>query len=625
MRRIASHQEPQVRITYDVETRVGIQKREIPFVVGIFADLSGDLPATARPALRHRTMATIDADNFDAVLKDAHARIDLSGVPNVLDPQAPALSGCIHVESLEDLSPAAVVRKIDVLWSWYSDRCRIHQLRARAECEAELSQALDRVLRAEGPFPAGLSKDLIATFDARVRSGLRDDAEGEDLAVAMMGRAITTIDGRMSDQLSLILHHPNFQRLEATWRGLHHLVHRRQASPLVRLAVLNVKPEELTDDFKNCEALEDSAAFRIVSKAQGGASGIGPCGLLIGAYEIGPDETSQRLVTGISQVAAAALAPFIAAARADMLGPAGLAELARGRSRPQMFDGSDFALWNQFRETEDARFVALTLPRVLLRLPYGEGGLPTEDFDFQERMFPEADHESPGRSGGLPVRERFLWGNAAFFMAERIASAFARFRWPAAAWAVEGAARIDALPQYSFDASPGIRVSVGPTEIALSDPSVEDLGRLGMVPLSQGQDRRAAVLRGDQSTHRPRRYADAEVEAVARVSAKLACLLVASRFAHYVEHILGAKPGAFANRAEAESVLNAWIEQYVHPDGCEAQSSTAAHPLRGAKVYVTDVPGEAGSYRASLWLQPHFQLEDIEAALGLVVRAARSG
>lgn len=619
---------PQVKITYDVETGGAVEKREIPFVVGVFADLSGDLPDSDKPRFRQRSMLAIDRDNFDAVLKAASPRVDLSDIDKVLPGAAAGdkLSGALAFDKLEDFEPLAIVMRVGVLKSLYEARETIRQLQVRADGDAALKTALHALLMGTGNAPAGVAPELLSAFDAQVKQRLADgrldaiELDDKDSVGALIGLAAGQIDQLLGRQLSLIMRARNFQDLEATWRGLHHLVVRSETGPMLQLRVLNASRSELFEDLYKAVEFDQSAVFKTIYEAEYGTFGGTPYGLLVGAYEFGPDAESVACLTRIAAVAAAAHAPFIAAANPGMFGLPGFDKLDKPRDLARIFEGTEFIGWNEFRNCEDSRYVGLVLPRVLLRLPYGDGGLPAEGFDFQEEVASATGGNGTPEGGRHPVRDRFLWGNAAFFLAARITNAFALHRWTAAAWGSEGGGLVDGLPQYACDAGVGGPAVLCPTETAISDRRGQELSDLGFIALSHCKGSGQAKFFGGRSTRRPRLYISDEANANARESALLPCVLAASRFAHYIKVMMREKVGSFLTRGNAENYLNSWIAQYVLPDDDASQEIEAAHPLRAARVQVTDVPGEPGAYSAQAWLQPNFQLARLDTVLRIEVR-----
>lgn len=640
---------PRVRITYDVETGGAIEKKEIPFIVGIFADLTGEPdPDQPPPAFKDRGMTDIDRDNFNDVLKSSRPRVKLSGVADVLpgaDGQVTAgamLSGALTFETLEDFEPDRLVARIPGASALYASRGAIRGLQARAETDDALAAALDELVRAEAGAKrsellaadgldsaaarpllellgagAGAEADqrarfLLGEFTAQVlkpqeSSGFSPEKMAKGAATVLIDERVAQIDQALSAQLSLVMHAPAFQALEATWRGLFYLVSRSETGSLLKLRVLNATRKDLLKDMAKAVEFDQSALFKMIYEAEYGTYGGFPYSLLVGAYEFGPDAEAIDCLKKIAQVAAAAHAPFIAAAAPGLFGLDSFTKLGKPRDLAKIFEGVDLTGWREFRGEEDSRYVSLTLPHVLLRLPYGRGGVACESLDFQEDV-------------GAPDQSAFLWGNAAFVLAERITHAFALYSWTAAIRGVEGGGLVEGLPLYAYDTDAGTKELFCPTEVTITDRREKELNDLGFIALCHCKGAGRAAFFGGQTANRPKKYITEEANANARISSMLPYILAASRFAHYIKVIMREKVGSFMTRGNVEAYLNTWIAQYVLLDDNAAQEVKAGYPLRMALVQVSDVPGEPGAYNAVVFLKPHFQLEELTTSIRLVAR-----
>jgi len=613
---------PRVRITYDVETGGAIEKREIPFIVGLFADLSGDLESADKPGFKERVMTNIDRDNFDDLLKSSKPQVKLSAIDNVMPGATEKkLSGFLNFEKLDDFDPSAIVKKVDALKSLYDARSSIRALQSKAECDDPLNKELNDYL-GEGAAPAGATVEQLKAFDDQVKQRLTEGkfdgimTNGTPIdkssAMVLIDQAVVQIDRILSQQLSLIMHAPNFKDLEATWRGLFYLVSHTETGTLLKLRVLNTTRKELFDDMNKAVEFDQSAIFKMIYEAEYGTYGGFPYSLLVGAYEFGSDPESIACLHKVSEVAAAAHAPFIAAASPAMFNLNGFNRLGKPRDLAKIFEGADLVGWNEFRAKEDSRYVSLVLPHILLRLPYGENGLTTDGMNFQEAVSDNPDQ--------TPSLSHFLWGNAAFVLAERITNAFALYSWTAAIRGVEGGGLVTDLPLYAFETSSGSKELFCPTEVSITDRREKELNDLGFITLCHCKGAGKAAFFGGQTTNRPKKFITDEANANARVSAMLPYMLAASRFAHYIKVIMREKVGSFMTRGNVEAYLNTWITQYVLLDDNASQEVKATYPLRAALVQVTDVPGEPGAYKAVVFLQPHFQLEELTTSIRLVAK-----
>jgi len=627
---------PRVRITYDVHTNGAIEKRELPFIVGIFADLSGDRDGEATPKfppdMRERRMVDIDRDNFNEVLRQSRPRVVLKDVDNVLPGGQGKLTGRFLVfEKLEDFEPINVVRKVDVLNEVYEQRKLLRDAQAKAEVNDGAATALETIvssIETSGAWSPDMAKALDTGYPDKTddfRKGVAaalekhvvpivaaSDGSGKGRGAALsIDSAVAAIDKSLSRQLSAIMHAPKFKEMESTWRGLFHLVSNTETSTRLKLRLFNASLDDLRDDLNKAVEFDQSRLFKLIYEAEYGTYGGSPYSLLLGGFELKPEAPHMDFVEKISGVASAAHAPFIAAAAPDMFGLSGFGDLARPRDLAKIFEGVDLQRWSEFRDTEDSRYVSLVLPRVMLRLPYGEKTLPAEGFNFEEEVLSES---------GLPDNGNFLWGNAAYFLAQRITNAFSLYSWTAAIRGVEGGGLVEGLPIYTFfsGGEDGIKELFCPTEVAITDRREKELNDLGFIALCHCKGSGKAAFFGGQTTNKPKKYINADANANAALSSRLPYILAASRFAHYIKVIVRDKIGGFLTRGNVEAFLNTWISQYVLLDDNASQDVKSAFPLREASIVVVDIPGEPGSYKATVFLKPHFQLEELTTSIRLV-------
>ncbi|RPI09104.1 MAG: type VI secretion system contractile sheath large subunit, partial [Acidobacteriales bacterium] len=312
-----------------------------------------------------------------------------------------------------------------------------------------------------------------------------------------------------------------------------------------------------------------------------------------------------ELLEKVSQVAAAAHAPFLSAASAELLNLDSFANLGAPRDLGKIFDSTEYAKWKSFRASDDSRYVALTLPHILMRLPYGKETKPIEGFNYDEGV-DGTDHS------------KYLWGNAAYALGARLTSAFADYGWCAAIRGVEGGGLVEGLPTHTFRTDEGDVALKCPTEVAITDRREKELADQGFVPLVHCKGSDYAAFFSVQSGNKPKKYDNEAANANARLSAQLPYILAVSRFAHYMKAIMRDKIGAFTSRSETERFLNNWITQYVTEDDTASQAVKSRYPLREARVEVTEVPGKPGAYRAIAFMRPHFQLEELTVSLRLV-------
>lgn len=446
------------------------------------------------------------------------------------------------------------------------------------------------------------NKDIIKEFIGQFLEGSMTVSRDTE---AMINARIAQIDHLVSIQLNEVLHHPDFQKLEASWRGLKMLMDRSETGTQLKIKVLNVSKRELLRDLQRAAEFDQSAAFKKIYEEEFGVFGGNPFAALVGDYEFSKHPEDIELLEKMSQVAAAAHAPFLSAASPDMFNLDSFASLDAPRDIAKIFDTNEYAKWKSFRNSEDSRYVALTCPHVLMRLPYGRDGVQIEDFAYEEQV-DGTDHE------------KYLWGNAAYALATRLTNAFAQYGWCAAIRGVEGGGLVESLPVHTFRTEDGDVAMKCPTEVAITDRREKELADNGFVPLVHSKGTDYAAFFSVQSAQKAKLYDKEAANANARLSTQLPYLLAMCRFAHYLKSMMRDKIGSFMSRSDCELFLNRWIANYVVLDDNAPASVKASKPLREARIEVMEVPGKPGAYRAVSFLRPHFQLDELTVSLRLV-------
>ena len=445
-------------------------------------------------------------------------------------------------------------------------------------------------------------KDLVKEFVAQVLQGeitVSRDTE------AMINARIAQLDHLISIQLSAIMHHPEFQRLEGTWRGLQYLIRNSECTPMLKIRVLNVTKKELSRDLQRAPEFDQSAIFKKVYEEEYGVFGGEPIAALIGDYEFGKSFEDLELLDNMSHVASAAHAPFLTAANSNLLSLDTFTNLGQPRDLGKIFDTTEYAKWKGFRQSEDSRYVGLCVPHILMRVPYGKDTRTIEAFNFEEGV-DGSDHS------------KYLWGNAAYALGTRLTNAFARYGWCAAIRGVEGGGLVEGLPTHAFRTDDGDVALKCPTEIAITDRREKELADLGFIPLVHCKGTDYAAFFSVQSAQKPRVYDKEAANANARLSTQLPYMFAVSRFAHYLKAMMRDKIGSFMSRPDCEVFLNKWIQTYVTPSDTAGPELKARCPLREARVEVVDVPGKPGAYRAVAFMRPHYQLDELSVSLRLV-------
>ena len=465
---------------------------------------------------------------------------------------------------------------------------------------------LDRILTegrmARDDFQKERAKDMIGEFVNQVMSGQLTMSKNMDVAI---NSRIAEIDRLLTAQLNEIMHHEDFQKLEGSWRGLQHLVKNSLTGPQLKIKVMSITKKELLKDFERALEFDQSTLFKKIYEEEYGTVGGAPFGALIGDVEFGNHPQDMALLEQIAGVAAASHAPFLSAASAGMFGWDTYSEMTEVRDISKIFDRTEYMKWRSFRESEDSRYVGLTMPHVLMREPYGEATRPTETFRFEEDVDGK-DHK------------KYLWGNAAYALGTRLTEAFSMYGWCVAIRGVEGGGLVQGLPTHTFQTDEGEVAMKCPTEVAITDRREKEFSDNGFIPLVHCKGSDYAAFFATQSANKAKKYDTDAANANARLSTQLQYIFAVSRFAHYLKAMMRDKIGSFMSRADAEMFLNRWIMNYVTEDDTAAPNVKAQYPLREARVDVAEIPGKPGCYRAVAFLRPHFQLDELSVSLRLV-------
>jgi type VI secretion system protein ImpC len=452
------------------------------------------------------------------------------------------------------------------------------------------------------------AKDMIGEFVQQVMQGSMVVSKNIETSI---NSRIAAIDQLVSAQLNEIMHAEEFQKLEASWRGLQHLVFESETGTMLKIRVLNSSKKDLLRDMERAPEFDQSALFKKIYEEEFGTFGGSPIGALIGDYEFSNHPQDISLLEKVSQVAAAAHAPFISAASPQLFGWDSFSDLQEVRDLAKIFDRTEYAKYRSFRESEDSRYVGLTLPHTLMRLPYGKETVPTETFNFEEDV-DGTDHK------------KYLWGNAAYSFGTRMTESFAMYHWSVAIRGVEGGGLVQGLPTHTFRTDEGEVALKCPTEIAITDRREKEFSDLGFIPLVHCKGTDYAAFFGAQSMNKPVKYDSDAANANARLSTQLQYMMAVSRFAHYLKAMMRDKIGSFMSRTDCERFLNQWITNYVTADDNASPATKAQYPLREASVEVAEVPGKPGVYRAIAFLKPHFQLDELSVSLRLVAELPQS-
>jgi type VI secretion system protein ImpC len=470
---------------------------------------------------------------------------------------------------------------------------------------------LEQAISATKQTEASRAEELLS---ALVKESVNGTVIWNKNVVNTINEAINKLDEKLSRQLSKVMHNEHFKKLEGSWRGLNYLVKNTSTSGSMKIRMLSANKRDLYKEMDKAPDFDQSSLFKQVYENEFGMPGGEPYGVMIGDYEFSNHPEDLELLRKISSVAAASFCPFISAADSSLMGLSSWSELSNPRDLEKVFSSQEFAKWRSFRESEDSRFVNLTMPRVLARLPYGAATLQADGFNFEETL----------ASNGKPTQklnhDDYCWMNASYVMGLRITEAMTKYGWATAIRGAEGGGKVENLPLHVFSTDEGDIDSQCPTEIGITDRREAELSKLGFLPLCHYKNTDYAVFFGGQSTQKPKKYDLPAATANAAISARLPYLLATSRFAHYLKVMARDKIGSFMEASDCEKWLNQWINQYVNANQSASQELKAKFPLAAAKIEVQEVPGSPGAYHAVAHLRPWLQFEELTTSMRLVAR-----
>ena len=477
-----------------------------------------------------------------------------------------------------------------------------------AEAVAIEPNEFDKLLKKEFKPKTDHAREAIGSaVRTLAEQALSETTLVSDDSVTTIEAIIAEIDKKLSEQINMIMHHEDFKALEGSWRGLHHLVNNTETDETLKIRVLNLSKKDLAKTIKKYKgtAWDQSPLFKKLYEEEYGSPGGEPYGCLVGDYYFDHGPPDVEILNGVAQISAASHSPFISAAAPTLMNMDSWQELSNPRDLTKIFQTADYAPWRSLRDSDDSRYVALTMPRFLGRLPYGAKTNPCEEFDFEEDT-----------SGG--DHSKYLWVNASYAMGTNINRSFKEFGWCARIRGVESGGMVEGLPCHTFPTDDGGVDMKCPTEIGITDRREAELAKNGLMPLSHWKNEDYACFIGAQSLQKPTEYDDPDASANAKLAARLPYLFATCRFAHFLKCIVRDKIGSFKERNDMANWLNKWITQYVTSDPNASEEVKAQYPLAAAEVIVDEVEGDPGYYSAKFFLRPHYQLEGLSVSLRLV-------
>jgi type VI secretion system protein ImpC len=629
---IARNRAPRVRIDYSVEIFGAEKTVDLPFVIGVLADLAGQ-PRQAPPSLEQKKMREIDVDNFETHMQRLQPRVAFA-IPDATRGTG-ELAVDLTFETMEDFLPGAIARRVPGVDRLLEQRTQLANLVVYLDGKTAAESLIENVLsdsrlqqqaRSSPVEPEAQSfLDLLSqTFKPRTQEALAQvgaavttlveqvagghEAPRDD-AIQVINSVIARLDGQLATQIDLILHHPDFQRLEGAWRGLLYLVRNTETSESLKIAFMSLSKTELRKVIVRYQSIawDQNPLFKILYEEVYGQLGGQPYGCLIGDYEFTHEPADIEILRGIAQIAAAAHAPFLSGASPRVMDMKSWQEISMPRDTSQLFASPSYSLWRSFRETEESRYIALTLPRFLARVPYGQATDPVEEFSYEEQI------------QGTDPRS-YVWANAAYAFGTNIARAFTLYGWCARVRGIESGGLVEGLPVHLFLSDDGTP-ALATTEVAISDRREAELSKLGFTPLVWRRNTDSGVFISAHTLHQPAVYDDPELTAADQLAARLPYILTSCRFVHYIKCIMRDSVGSFMDREQMERWLNDWIAQYVEHDPANSnEEGRSRRPLADAQVVLEPIADNSASYMGKLYIRPHYQLEGLTTSLRILFR-----
>ncbi|TDH59799.1 type VI secretion system contractile sheath large subunit [Dankookia rubra] len=607
---------PRMHITYEVETQEALIERELPFVVGVMGDFSAGM--AERPPATERRFLSIDTNNFDDVMARLAPRLELRVEDTLTSSSGVEWTVPLEFRALTDFEPERVVRQIPPLAERLARRTALQELLVAVDGNDRFGDLLQATRRAAGAAITEADRGAV-----RVMLG-KDDARADRLAEAwldvaraapetasdnptvLLQQVIEMLDAELTAQLRPVMRHRAFAALEGTWRGLKRLVDGSRTDQTLKIRILDLRKDELAIDLAEAgENVAHTILYRLVYETEFSTPGGEPYATLVGDYAWDHQEADVLALRGIARVAAAAHAPFISAVGPGLFGLKAWRDLPLAGDLVKLIEGPEHASWRALRDSPEARFLVLTLPRALARLPYGARTLPVEAFAFEELL---------PRGSELPAPEEFCWSSVAFLLAGRLTQAFAETGAAMAIQGAEGGGRVSNLPSLVFALDDGGLDQHCPTEIGITDRRELELSTAGLLPLCHYRNTDFAVFFGAQTLARPPVYDRHEATANAVVAARLPFIMICGRFMHYLMVMSRDKVGSFMEASDLEAWLNRWIQNYTNAKPNPGWEMRVRYPLRETRIEIS-AEEEPGRFRIGAYLRPWLEMEELTVAM----------
>ena len=469
---------------------------------------------------------------------------------------------------------------------------------------------LDRAVQATVQTPEDTTKELLTVLAAQAMDGTL--VWNQNVGVTIRN-AVADIDKLMSQQMSVIMQNEKFRILEGCWRGVQKVVREADLGSMQKIRLIDYNKDELIEQFEGAPAIDRSPLFEALYQREFGTAGGNPYGVLIGDYYFGYGDEDIALLTYMAETASACHAPFVSAVGAQMFEYNSFESFDEGRPVAAGFDSPTYAGWNAFRESDDSRYVTLTLPSTLSRLPYGKNGKSAKTFDYNELGTDSDGNQRPRKNSEL------VWSNAAYDMALKMNEAFTAFGWCTAIRGLENGGKVTQLPNLTYKSDAGDIQQQCPTEVNLTDEREKELSDLGLLPLVHYKDSSHAVFIGSQTSQKPKVYVDPDATSNAAISARLPYIMATSRIAHYLKVMGRDMLGSNLEAGDVQKDLQSWIDQYTNA-GAMGNAERSRTPLAESVIEVIEQPGKPGAYSAIAYLRPWLQLEELTTSVRLVTK-----
>lgn len=430
---------------------------------------------------------------------------------------------------------------------------------------------------------------------------IAENATTQKVDKALIDYYIAQVDKLLAADLNEILHNDKFQEVESLWTSLKYLVDNTDFKSNIKIELLNVNQETLAEDFAESSETSQAALYKLIYDKEYDTPGGEPFTAMISSFAFNSTAYDIMLLKNIAKVAAVAHCPFIASATSQFFKKNSHSEVANIDDLTAYMERADFIKWNSFRESEDARYIGLSLPNFLLRQPYGEDN-PVREFSFVEQLSTDSD---------------YLWGGASFAFAANLSESFRKFGWCVNIRGPEAGGKVENLPLHKYLGSRGTLTKI-PTQTLISETRELNFANLGFIPLSYYKNSDYACFFSANSVQKPIVYDDNEAAVNARINSRLPYIFLSSRIAHYLKVMQRENIGAAKSRSHQEDELNKWLNTLVTKMNNPGPELAASHPLREARVVVEEIADNPGFYKVNLHAVPHFQIEGLDVKLSLV-------